>query len=159
MEKVINLDFTTTEPSFLFGSSDNFWEARMEYDLSMLEEGFIPPKLKKAKNEAIVKAYRMAIGFICAGFSFRVVKKATEKKVNNIFQADTLDEVKQAQKLSISHFQRDGLAAIDKYHVLEEEYLLLGIARKTGMLNKQAKERYSYLSKVVNQIEEIEEDE
>lgn len=117
---------------------------RMKCILDLIDEANLPESIKKIQKEGVKKAFQIGVGYLHNGFHVLFVQKIINRKVGYILNAYSEREVNQILKLSTSH-QQQGLSVLSKYHVPEEELLLLVMASRLGKLSKVAQQRVIFL--------------
>lgn len=160
MAEIINMPMVEEYSPFQ-GRTPNLWAAKSEEICELIDKSYIPTKLKIAKKSAIEQIFKTARGCMVSGFPFRLVMRASDKKAMHVMNARNIDEVEQVMKLSTSHIQPNGMVVTGKYHIPEEELILLGAASKMGPLSEQAQKRFVELhelcfSRVHNEEEDDE---
>ena len=123
----------------------NLWDKKLEIVLERIDELYVYPKLRQTMKDAVLKVFKVGIGAVKAGFPLRLVLKAVDKKCLFILDARSIDEVNQILKLSVSRFEINGFVTTGKYHIPEEELMLLVLASKQGKLTPRAQERFVQL--------------
>ncbi len=155
----------TDELPFLFRGkkSKNYWESKLEMIFSMIDDAYLPKKVREYQKEAVTRIFKAAVGGVKVGFSFPFMRKYADKKAYLVVKAKSIEEVNEVMKPSVSIISEDGSAVVGKYHIPEEELIMLVLAYKSGGLNKQAQKRFEYLCdlcfKTQDDIDEDEEDE
>lgn len=124
----------------------NMLSYRMNRILDIIDETNLPESVKKIQKEGVKKAFQIGVGYLHNGFHVLFVQKIINRKVGYILNAYSEREVNEILKLSTSH-QQQGLSVLSKYHVPEEELLLLVVASRLGKLSKAAQQRVIFLYK------------
>lgn len=122
----------------------NMLSYRMKRILDLIDETSLPESIKKMQKEGVKKVFQIGVGYLHNGFHVLFVQKILNRKVGYILNAYSEREINEILKLSTSH-QQQGLSVLSKYHVPEEELLLLVMASRLGKLSKAAQQRVVFL--------------
>ena len=123
----------------------NIWDVKKDAVLEITKGAYTPQKVKTAQECAIEELFAYAKGAVKSGVPFPLVHRIIEKKALLLVNAKTVAEIEEIMHLSFSRFKEGGMILTCKYHIPEEELMLLGIASKMGKLTEQAQERFVFL--------------
>lgn len=123
----------------------NIWDVKKDGVLQVIETKYIPQRVKEAQRKAVDELFAFAKGAVKSRIPLPLVHRIVDKKALFLVEAKSVEEVQDIMKLSVSHFGKQDLVVTGKYHIPEEEFMLLGLASKMGPLTKQAQERFVYL--------------
>lgn len=126
-------------------TTTNIFDLKLEAALEMVDRTFAPVKVKEAQKQALTELLAFCKSAARCGVPLRVLLRVADKKSLFLVSAKSVREVCEIRKPSISHFEKNGLIITRKYHVPEEELMLLGIASRIGKLTLRAQERFVYL--------------
>ena len=123
----------------------NIFDLKREDVLETIEKNYRPVQVKEAQRQAVNELFDFCKSAAKCGVSLRVLFRISAKKALFLTSAKTVDEVEEIKRPSVPHFEERGLIVTKKYHIPEEELMLLGIASRMGKLTMQAQERFVYL--------------
>ena len=123
----------------------NVWELKKEAVLEVIEKQYLPTRVKEAQRKAVDELFDFVRSAVLSGVPFNIIHRVADKKSLLLADAKTVEEVEEIMRLSVSHFEDNGLVVTGKYHIPEEELMLLGVASRMGKLTKRAQERFVYL--------------
>ena len=126
-------------------TSANIFDQKKESVLEVIEKNYRPPQIKEAQRQVVNELFDLYKSAAKCGVPLRVLLRIADKKALFLVDAKTMDEIEEIKKPSVSHFEKKGLIVTRKYHVPEEELMLLGVASRMGKLTIQAQERFVYL--------------
>lgn len=126
-------------------ASTNIFDLKLEAALEIIDGTFAPTKVKESQKRAITELLAFCKDAARCGVPLRVLLRVADKKSLFLVNAKSVREVCEIRKPSISHFEGNGLIITQKYHIPEEELMLLGIASRLGKLTLRAQERFVYL--------------
>ena len=99
------------------------------------------------KFEAINKACARARCFLKENLNEQIINVMTEKKLDFITKANTLQELTEIEKVSEPHFDGEKLVPRNRFHIEEEELLMFSLTSLKAPLQHYAYERYLFLFK------------
>ena len=120
----------------------NIWDVKKEGVLQVIETKCIPQKVKETQRKAVDELFAFAKGAVKSRVPLPLVNRIVDKKALFLAEAKSVEEVQEIMKLSVSHFGKQDLVVTGKYHIPEEELLLLGVVSKMGTLSEPAQKRF-----------------
>ncbi|MBR6630853.1 MAG: hypothetical protein IKK89_02760 [Alistipes sp.] len=127
------------------GRPRNIWDAKQLVIFKRIDDLYISQNLKASMKTGITNVLEMGISCMKARYSFRLVMKVVDEKCLRILNAKTEYEATRASVLSFPHFTDNGFVVTGRYHIPEEELLLLSAARRVGTLTIPAQRRFDEL--------------
>lgn len=141
----------------------NFFDYKKNCIHELIDKQYTSAVIKDWRKAGVDKVFELCREYVKSGCSFRLVMKVLDKKLQMVMNSNNQREIEDILKLSTPQYLKNGFAVTSKYHIPEEELLLLMMANKMGNLKGVAKDRFICLYKTFVQtgksIEEVLEEE
>ena len=112
--------------------------------LNVIENNRDSASLKNVKMNCLFTVFSTISEYLNQGFPYNMVLSILDKKTEFLINALSEEDAKEATRLSTCCFLKKGVR-VNKYHIPDEELILLNIAANLHPLNARAKRRYKQL--------------
>lgn len=137
----------------------NFFDYKKNCIYELIDKQYTSTVIKDRRKAGVDKVFELCREYVKSGCSFRLVMKVLDKKLQMVMNSNNQREIEDILKLSTPQYLKNGFVVTSKYHIPEEELLLLMMANKMGNLKGVAKERficlYNAFVKTGKPIEEV----
>ena len=130
-----------SKPSFS-NMKGNLFDVKKTYILELIDKQYTSAAIKDMRKAGVEKAFELCREYLNSHCSLTLVMKVLDKKLLMIMNSSDKREIEGILKLSTPQYLDNGFVVTSKYHILEEELLLLMVANKMGTLSGAAQERF-----------------
>lgn len=130
-----------SKPSFA-SMSGNVFDSKKTYILELIDKQYTSSAIKDMRKAGVEKAFELCREYLKSRCSLILVMKVLDKKLLMIMNSTDKKEIEDILKLSTPQYLDNGFVVTSKYHIPEEELLLLMVANKMGALSGVAQERF-----------------
>lgn len=120
----------------------NFFDFRQKCIFELIDKQYTSSTIKDFRKAGVEKAFKICREYLNSKCSMGLVMKVLDKKVLMIMNSSDKKEIEDILKMSTPQYLDNGFVVTSKYHIPEEELLLLMIANKMGTLSGAAQVRF-----------------
>ena len=130
-----------SKPSFV-NMNENIFDVKKTYIFELIDKQYTSTAIKDMRKAGVEKVFELCREYLKSRCSLILVMRVLDKKLLMIMNSSSKKEVEDILKLSTPQYLDNGLVVTSKYHIPEEELLLLMVANKMGTLSGVAQERF-----------------